>query len=194
MARSNSRSIHCETPTGEYRKVWSGLLDEPIYHTLPPRSRWVLGCVLLTLPAPFPSALDRQRVATLSGLSVASVDAGLVPCIQSGLLIPCGDLFDVATVNGRPLVVVPPHFHVRTRRVRRRIPRRIRDRVFERDGYRCRHCGRADYLEIDHVEPWALGGSDEESNLQTLCSRCNRAKGPSAFVTTRARRGGEGMR
>lgn len=185
MDRGHYRSIHSTPPTGEYREVWAGLLDEPVYQELPPRSRWVLGCVLLTLPAPFPSVLDRERVAALSGLSVASVEAGLIPCVRTGLLVPHGELFDVRTVNGRALVIVPSQFHTRTRRIRRRIPRRVRDRVFARDGYRCRHCGRADYLEIDHIKPWALGGTDDEDNLQTLCSRCNRAKGPSAFVTRR---------
>ena len=31
-------------------------------------------------------------------------------------------------------------------------------------------------LEIDHIIPVAKGGLTEESNLQTLCWKCNRAK------------------
>lgn len=171
--------------SSEYRQVWAGLMNEPAYLDIPPRSKWVLTCALLILPAPFPSALDRQRLANATGISVASVNAALVPCVHAGLLVAVGDLFDVGVVRGHPLVIVPPQFHARTRRVRRRISRRVRDLVFARDGYRCRQCGRREYLELDHVEPWSLGGSDEPENLQTLCSRCNRAKGPSAFITRR---------
>jgi hypothetical protein len=32
-------------------------------------------------------------------------------------------------------------------------------------------------LEIDHILPEALGGSDDESNLWLACPRCNRFKG-----------------
>src|SRR5216683_2707298 len=35
---------------------------------------------------------------------------------------------------------------------------------------------RAINLEMDHIVPVSKGGKTEESNLQTLCRRCNRAK------------------
>jgi len=49
--------------------------------------------------------------------------------------------------------------------------------VYERDGYRCRLCGRSRDLTLDNICPWSLGGSDEISNLQTLCRPCNCRKG-----------------
>lgn len=63
-----------------------------------------------------------------------------------------------------------------------------RSRVFDRDGHQCTACGwttedpwpegcRSMCLEIDHVIPLALGGTNDIANLQTLCSLCNRAKG-----------------
>ena len=48
--------------------------------------------------------------------------------------------------------------------------------VLVRDGGRCRKCRRAIKLEMDHIVPVSKGGETEESNLQTLCRRCNRAK------------------
>lgn len=32
-------------------------------------------------------------------------------------------------------------------------------------------------LEVDHIVPVSKGGLSEPENLQTLCWRCNRAKG-----------------
>jgi hypothetical protein len=50
--------------------------------------------------------------------------------------------------------------------------------VLKRDGYCCRICHKAGgELEVDHVVPVSLGGSDLLENLQTLCKRCNRGKG-----------------
>ena len=42
--------------------------------------------------------------------------------------------------------------------------------VLVRDGYRCQSCGivRADN-ECDHITPLEQGGSNDMSNLQTLC-------------------------
>jgi len=58
----------------------------------------------------------------------------------------------------------------------RRVPDGIRASVLVRDGGHCRRCGRSINLEMDHIVPVSKGGQTEESNLQTLCRRCNRAK------------------
>jgi len=60
---------------------------------------------------------------------------------------------------------------------------RLRNMIKERDDYTCCICGNSTIkepnllLEIDHIIPVAKGGRTEESNLQTLCWKCNRAKG-----------------
>ena len=62
---------------------------------------------------------------------------------------------------------------------RKAIPRRLRHLVFERDGYRCRECGATNKettLHVDHIKPISKGGTNELSNLQTLCEQCNLAK------------------
>jgi len=52
--------------------------------------------------------------------------------------------------------------------------------VLKRDKFRCVYCGRNSKqieLEIDHIVPFSKAGSNEISNLQTLCIDCNRGKG-----------------
>ena len=59
---------------------------------------------------------------------------------------------------------------------------KLRQKIKERDDFTCRCCSNSVHnepnllLEIDHIIPVAKGGLTEESNLQTLCWRCNRSK------------------
>ena len=62
------------------------------------------------------------------------------------------------------------------RRASNRIPDNVKAAVIVRDGGRCRGCYSAINLQIDHIVPLSKGGTSEESNLQTLCRRCNRRK------------------
>jgi hypothetical protein len=62
------------------------------------------------------------------------------------------------------------------RSAKRRIPDPVRAEVLLRDGARCRRCRTAVNLEVDHIIPVSKGGKTEDSNLQTLCRRCNRRK------------------
>jgi hypothetical protein len=57
------------------------------------------------------------------------------------------------------------------------VPSGVAARIFERDHHRCVHCGSGDTLTIDHVIPRSRGGTNEESNLRTLCQPCNSQKG-----------------
>ncbi len=59
---------------------------------------------------------------------------------------------------------------------KRRVPDSMRAAVLVRDGGRCRRCRRSIKLEMDHIVPVSMGGKTEESNLQILSRRCNRAK------------------
>lgn len=58
--------------------------------------------------------------------------------------------------------------------------------IFERDNYTCQMCGAKGeriggnaILHIDHIIPINVGGSNQISNLQVLCNRCNYKKGGS---------------
>jgi 5-methylcytosine-specific restriction protein A len=52
---------------------------------------------------------------------------------------------------------------------------RTRARILGRDAGMCYVCGGL-ASEIDHIVPVSLGGSDDESNLAAICSRCHRHK------------------
>jgi hypothetical protein len=68
------------------------------------------------------------------------------------------------------------HWFIRLPTQRRRpIPEAVRIDVLS-VGI-CEHCGATSDLEVDHVVPISLGGSDDRDNLQCLCLMCNRRKG-----------------
>ena len=53
----------------------------------------------------------------------------------------------------------------------------LRQKILERDNYTCQICYRklpADQLIIDHVIPISYGGTDEETNLRTICKECHK--------------------
>jgi len=73
----------------------------------------------------------------------------------------------------------------RPRPARKNLPgaigRTSRREVFARDGEQCsfvsedgRRCNAKAFLELDHVEPRALGGSGESGNVRVLCRAHNR--------------------
>jgi len=70
------------------------------------------------------------------------------------------------------------------------IPPEVRKYVFERNSYQCQSCQKIDLtaknLQVDHIIPLAQGGSNDCSNLQTLCAKCNREK--SSKIDLRFRR------
>lgn len=69
-------------------------------------------------------------------------------------------------------------------RFQRTISQRVRAQVLDRNGFTCVMCGltpadtdpstgRRTRLHIGHIVDKSLGGTDEPSNLRTLCSTCN---------------------
>lgn len=58
--------------------------------------------------------------------------------------------------------------------------RRLRDAILQRDGFLCRPCAAAGRVrlatQVDHIVGKARGGSDDETNLQSICDPCHRAK------------------
>jgi hypothetical protein len=70
----------------------------------------------------------------------------------------------------------------------RHVPAKTRAAVFDRDGHRCTfvaadgtRCNATRNLQIDHVQPFALGGSNEPQNLRVLCAAHNRRAAEHVF-------------
>lgn len=61
--------------------------------------------------------------------------------------------------------------------LRNRMSRKTRQRIITRDGGICGVCGTHEELTVDHIVPLSRGGANDDSNLQTLCRRCNSRKG-----------------
>jgi group II intron reverse transcriptase/maturase len=48
-----------------------------------------------------------------------------------------------------------------------------RRQILERDRYTCQHCGGKDNLEVHHIQPRHKRGTDNPSNLVTVCEHCH---------------------
>lgn len=54
------------------------------------------------------------------------------------------------------------------------IPKKVKDKVWERDGERCIRCGRHDAMPNAHYIPRSKNGLGIEENVVTLCMDCHR--------------------
>lgn len=55
------------------------------------------------------------------------------------------------------------------------IPKKVKDRVWERDGGCCIFCGSPSALPNAHYIPRSKGGLGIEENVVTACAECHRA-------------------
>jgi len=62
------------------------------------------------------------------------------------------------------------------RRHERSVDEKIKREVRHRDGNRCVICGSRNKLEVDHRRALMNGGTNDESNLATLCDDCHTIK------------------
>ncbi|MEX2219956.1 MAG: HNH endonuclease [Phycisphaerales bacterium] len=82
----------------------------------------------------------------------------------------------------REALLAPIPEHALKPRRGHRLPVDLRWRIIQRDGAACVVCGRAPSthpglaLQVDHIKPHRRGGTDEESNLRTLCADCNQGR------------------
>jgi len=52
-----------------------------------------------------------------------------------------------------------------------------RDKIFQRDNFKCVYCGAKDDLILNHFIPFKHGGATHPLNLVTCCVSCNDRKG-----------------
>lgn len=84
----------------------------------------------------------------------------------------------------RKVKVIESKLNVRNRYV----PKSIKYAVRQRDRHQCtfvshdgRRCSETCGLELDHIEPFAFGGTNEASNLRLLCPAHNQLFAEKAF-------------
>ncbi len=127
--------------------------------------------------------------AVLAGLE-ALVDgaggAGHAGPATQVIIHQCPDCGAAAAVTGRgelplaPAQVAAAACDARVRTAgganKATIPPKIRAAVLARDRHRCSApgCRSTRFLEVHHVTPRVLGGSNKAENLTTLCGRCHR--------------------
>jgi hypothetical protein len=78
----------------------------------------------------------------------------------------------------------------------RYVPRALQRAAFQRAGHACEErsgsgerCSSRYFLQVEHVVPFARGGTHELSNLQVLCRQHNLMRGIRSFGADRMRRG-----
>ena len=59
---------------------------------------------------------------------------------------------------------------------KRKVSNSKRQKISDRDGGACLICGSSGSIEVDHMRALMNGGGNEESNLATLCHKCNSSR------------------
>lgn len=103
----------------------------------------------------------------------SNVDCEFYPTVEEweALLKQTDDVM-VQTNRKDPLV------RAYIKKSQRNIDQTICWKVYARDHYTCRYCGRTGLpLTVDHIDLWEDGGITTEDNLNTSCKQCNRNRG-----------------
>lgn len=68
------------------------------------------------------------------------------------------------------------------RKSQRQVDQEVSWRVYRRDNFACRYCGRNDCaLTIDHLVTWEEGGPTTEANAVAACRHCNKTRGNMSY-------------
>ena len=82
-----------------------------------------------------------------------------------------------------------PKLKHQIKKISRSVPSHLRKYIWERDGGQCtyvhhetkRRCASRHLLQIDHIQPFALGGRTEKENLRLLCAGHNQFRSEKYF-------------
>lgn len=146
------------------------------------RSRGDESEVLRILATEWLGRHDPSRKAAVSEkdpIDEATGERGGVPKLDS---LEAGVSLVPGLRRGVPLLgkVTPSH--------QRYISAATRRTVWKRDGAQCTQCRSKYALEIDHRQPFALGGGNATENLRLLCRSCNRFAAVQVFGVQKMQR------
>jgi hypothetical protein len=116
-----------------------------------------------------PDAILKNLLGVSTKVRAAFVAANLWTEVAGGLQIPEDDYYLLPWSAG------PNHRSPD----RRGVDLKCRFEVLKRDDFTCRYCGRrapAVEIEVDHVVPRSMGGTDDLTNLVAACFECNSGK------------------
>jgi 5-methylcytosine-specific restriction endonuclease McrA len=88
--------------------------------------------------------------------------------------LSCDKILNPEKYNNR---LISPDYEQKDPKDIQTIPPELRQKVLERDGYKCVMCGSTKYPQIDHIKPFSKGGETVFDNLQTMCRKCKLRKG-----------------
>ena len=92
-----------------------------------------------------------------------------------------------AATKSNPMILTPtatpmPSASAGPHKRGRHVPAAVAREVYRRDGRQCtfvaedgRPCGSRRFLELDHIQPWAVGGRPTVENLRVRCAAHNRS-------------------
>ena len=126
----------------------------------------------------YPLEILLKNIVKIEGYSSKLYIVGKTKRSTCGFLIHQGDVLEAyvdQAVN---------KFHRKlnlqqTNRKTRTISQSVKQKVWLRDQGKCIECSATEYLEFDHIIPFAKGGSNSENNIQLLCRKCNLKKSDS---------------
>lgn len=112
-------------------------------------------------PVELPLHCEQKAMSTHD---IGMMIQALVASVQSG---------SITLKNAPPFIVGMKRGYVE--KPYRYIPKAIRDEVLA--AGKCAHCDSTVRLEVDHIKPVVMGGTNARKNLQCLCEFCNCSKG-----------------
>lgn len=123
----------------------------------------------------FSCSLCHDSVSEMIGILELPDDYLCFKCIRKIFF----EIYDVYSLPIMPETKGLLRYTSKAKGKRTVLPREIRERVFKRDGHKCKHCGSSEKrtLTVDHIHPYSKDGAEKFSNYQTLCRSCNSKKG-----------------
>jgi len=158
----------------EIQRLWEQFGRQPTFQEMDQKGRFSAVC--------YADRFGSWTKAVHAFCNDRNSDSALTP--PPVLESPCVPQLPNESDGNKPPVVIPSAESaplIIAHKTGRAVPKRLRWRVFARDNFTCKGCGRSPgkhtvVLEADHIIAWTNGGETVFENLQTLCEDCNKGK------------------